>query len=98
MCRVPAILVLLVLAIPAPAAEAPPIQVPYRLSLANHVLIRARLNGKGPYHFLMDSGAPTLFVATAVGRKLGVEPDARGLGTFDRVEIEGGVVLEKVSA
>jgi hypothetical protein len=68
-------------------------QVPYRLTSTNHVLVRVKINGKGPYHFIVDTGAPALFVSTAVCRKLGIEPDKKGWGTFERFAIEGGVVL-----
>lgn len=69
--------------------------VPYRLTDTKHVLVRAKLNGKGPFNFLIDTGAPALFVATAVAKKVGVEPGADGWGTFDRFEIEGGIVLTR---
>ncbi len=39
-------------------------QVPYRLTDTNHFLVRVRINGKGPFNFLVDSGAPALYVAT----------------------------------
>jgi hypothetical protein len=70
-------------------------QVPFRLTSTNHVLVRVKINGKGPYNFILDTGAPALFVSTAIGSKLGVKPDKQGWGTFNRFEIEGGVVLEK---
>src|SRR5438874_11434311 len=76
-------------------ASAKAIQVPYRLTDTKHVLVRAKINGKGPYNFIVDTGAPTLFVATSVCRKLGIEPDKGGWGTFDRFEIEGGAVITK---
>src|SRR5262249_10250992 len=62
----------------------------------NHVLVRVKINGKGPYHFIVDTGAPALFVSTAVCRKLGIQADERGWGTFDRFAIEGGIVLSKI--
>ncbi|HLJ93100.1 MAG TPA: PDZ domain-containing protein [Gemmataceae bacterium] len=71
-------------------------QVPYRLTSTNHVLVRVKINGKGPYHFILDTGAPTLFVSTAVCRKLGIEPDKKGWGTFGQFAIEGGVALDNV--
>src|SRR5258708_38843783 len=71
-------------------------QVPFRLTSTNHVLVRVKINGKGPYNFILDTGAPALFVSTAVGNKLGVKANKQGWGTFDRFEIEGGVVMEKV--
>jgi hypothetical protein len=70
--------------------------VPYRLTKAKHVLVRAKINGKGPYNFIVDTGAPALFVAVPVARKLGTKADNKGWGTFDRFEIEGGVVLAPV--
>jgi hypothetical protein len=71
-------------------------EVPYRLTVPKHVLVRAKINGKGPFNFILDTGAPALFLATKVARKLGVESDSRGWGVIDRFEIEGGVVLKKV--
>ena len=73
----------------------PTFQVPYRLTQTQHILVRAKINGKGPFNFIIDTGAPALFVATAVAQKLGVEPDPDMWGVFDRFEIEGGVVLPK---
>src|SRR5437763_11793033 len=70
-------------------------QVPYRLTATSHVLIRAKINGRGPYNFILDTGAPALFVSEALCKKLGIKADRRGWGTFDRFEIEGGVVLDK---
>src|SRR5947208_5859831 len=68
--------------------------VPYRLTNTNHVLLRAKINGKGPYNFILDTGAPALFVATGVAGKLGVKADRENWGKFERFEIEGGVVLK----
>lgn len=72
--------------------------IPYRLTNTNHFLVRAKINGKGPFNFIVDTGAPALFVATAVCKKLGIEPDGKGWGTFDRFEVEGGAVVEKARA
>ena len=33
-----------------------PFRVPYRLTDTNHYLVRVRINGKGPFNFLVDSG------------------------------------------
>lgn len=71
------------------------VQVPYRTTEVKHILVRAKINGKGPYNFILDTGAPALFVSTAVCKKLGVEADKDGWGTFDRLEIEGGAVVPK---
>src|SRR4051794_2343719 len=96
-----AALAALCLAPPARAAEpararARSYEVPYRLTVPKHVLVRAKINGKGPFNFILDTGAPALFVATAVCDKLGVRADRNGWGTFERFEIEGGVVLPRL--
>jgi membrane-associated protease RseP (regulator of RpoE activity) len=87
---------------PANAAEAKPdartYHVPYRQTQTKHILVRAKINGKGPFNFILDTGAPALFVSTAVGRQLHIEPNANGWARLDRFEIEGGVVVPKTRA
>lgn len=80
---------------PAPPAAGKTFQVPFRLTDTKHVLVRVKINGKGPYNLILDTGAPALFLATAICTKLGITADGQNWGTFDRVELEGGVVLEK---
>lgn len=69
-------------------------EVPYRLTIPKHILIRAKLNGKGPFNFILDTGAPALFFSTKAAESIGVKPDKNGWGTFDTLEIEGGVVYK----
>ncbi|MFN4260933.1 MAG: PDZ domain-containing protein [Gemmataceae bacterium] len=88
-------LLMLVGAVPVLAAEARGIAVPYRLTDTKHVLVRARINGVGPWHFILDTGAPAWSVSQAVAARLGVEAGADGWATFDRLEIEGGVVIDQ---
>jgi hypothetical protein len=68
-------------------------QVPYRLTETMHLLVRAKINGKGPFNFIVDTGAPALYVATEVGKELSLAADKNGWAKFDRFEIEGGVVV-----
>src|SRR5262245_7214613 len=70
-------------------------EVPYRLTIPKHILVRAKINNKGPFNFILDTGAPALFLSEEAAKKAGVKPDNKGWGTFDRFEIEGGVVLPK---
>jgi serine protease DegQ len=77
----------------APMAEARPVLVPYRLTAPKHVLVRAKINGKGPFNFILDTGAPAVFITTKLAEKVGVKPDETGWGNFQRFEIEGGLVV-----
>ena len=83
-------------ALPVAAAD-PPKQydVPYRLTDTKHVLVRAKLNGKGPYNFILDTGAPAVFIPKKIAKDLGLELDSRGWGEFDTFEVEGGVKVAK---
>jgi hypothetical protein len=79
-------------------AAGPTFQVPYNPAATNHILLRAKLNGLGPYNFIMDTGAPALFVAEDIAKKLSILPDAKHWGVVRRLEIEGGPVVEKIAA
>jgi len=87
---------------PAPAHD-PQIgqsfQVPYRLTDTNHFLVRVRINGKGPFNFLVDSGAPALFMATETAKKIGLKLDRAEFWTpVERLDFEGGARLDGVKA
>jgi membrane-associated protease RseP (regulator of RpoE activity) len=73
-------------------------QVPFRLTATQHVLVRAKINGKGPFNFILDTGAPALFVSTAVGKKLDLKTDKDGWATLDRLVLEGGAAVPKAKA
>ena len=73
--------------------------IPYRRTLTNHYLVRARVNGKGPFNFLVDTGAPALFIGTAAAKKIGLEPVAGEFWTaVDRFDLEGGIKLTNIKA
>jgi PDZ domain/Aspartyl protease len=74
-------------------------QIPYQLTETNHFLVRVRINGKGPFNFLVDSGAPSLFIATEAARKIRLKVDSAKFWTaIDRLDLEGGVHLGDIKA
>src|SRR5687767_6881727 len=75
------------------AEEAKAVLVPYRLTVPKHVLIRAKINGKGPFNFILDTGAPAVFITEKVAERAGVKAAKNALSTFERFEIEGGLVV-----
>jgi hypothetical protein len=58
-------------------------------------MIRAKLNGKGPFNFILDTGAPAMFITDALAEKCGVKPTKDHWGWLDKLEIEGGVPVGK---
>lgn len=70
-------------------------QVPYRLADTKHLIVRAKINDKGPFNFVIDTGAPAMFITQSLGKKLGISTDKNGWATFDRLEFEGGLILPK---
>jgi serine protease Do len=74
-------------------------RVPYRLTDTNHFLVRVRINGKGPFNFLVDSGAPALFISTDAAKKVGLNPGQDEFWTpIDRLDLEGGARLDHIKA
>jgi len=74
---------------------AEPALVPYRLTDTNHTLVRVKINGKGPFNFVVDTGCPVFLIAEPVGKKLGLE---KGWVTLDKLELEGGLEMKKIKA
>jgi len=38
-------------------------EIPYKLTDTKHVMVRVKLNGKGPFNFILDTGAPALIIS-----------------------------------
>ncbi len=55
-----------------PAAEAKPASVPFELVASNHMVVKATINGKGPFRLVFDLGAPV----TLLGNKAAEESGA----------------------
>jgi len=81
---------------PKPAAESNRFEVPYKLTDTQHVLVRAKLNGKGPFNMILDTGAPAVFITKPLAKKAGVDVDDKGWGIFKSFEVEGGLAVTKV--
>lgn len=78
---------------PAPDGEKKPaaVAVPYKLTETKHVMVRAKINDKGPFNLILDTGAPAVFITKAVAKKAGADTDDKGWANFGTFEIEGGL-------
>jgi hypothetical protein len=76
---------------PAPKSAPATYRIPYQLLDTKHVLVRLKLNGAGPFNFIIDTGAPAVFVSTEAAKAANLQADNKGWATVAELEIEGGV-------
>jgi hypothetical protein len=77
------------------AVAAKPAQVPFQLSKTHHTIVRVKINGKGPFNFVVDTGCPMMLISEPVGKKLGLD---KGWAVLDVLELEGGLEMKKLKA
>lgn len=76
--------------------KAAKIEVPYRLTDTKHLMVRVKINGKGPFNMIVDTGAPAVFITKPVAKKAKAEAEGKeGWVNFDTFELEGGLKVEK---
>ena len=75
----------------APPEKAPPkkpdtkpIVIPFELLKSRHMALQVKVNGKGPYRLIFDTGAPTNLVNNKVAKEAGLleKSEKGGLGVF----------------
>ena len=85
-----------------PTAKGEVAVVPFEMLASNHMVIEAKLNGKGPYRFIFDLGAPVTLVSNKAAEASGaIGKDApksflmanRGEGKVKRIEV-GALVAD----
>ena len=91
-------LCVLLLSVSAPTEPPKEWVVPYTLTGTKHVMVRVKLDGQGPYNFIIDTGAPSIFLAKRIAKTLKSKTDAEGWHNFNSFEMEGGLKPEKVRA
>ena len=106
-----ALIVPLLLALPVSAEMPKVVTVPFEMLQADklisgHLAVQVRINGKGPYRLVFDTGAPVILLSTRVGKEAGLigpkgNAKANGLlpGQVKVGKLEvGGVVAEDLQA
>lgn len=74
--------------------KGPPTRVHFRISESNHIIVRAKINNTGPFHFILDTGAPATFLTEEAGKTLGLKADEKGWCSLNSLLFEGGVLFE----
>ena len=61
---------------PAAKDDAKPQVVKFDLVSSGHFIVKAKVNGKGPYNLIFDTGAPTTLVTPKIAKEAGLSKDA----------------------
>jgi len=94
---------------PAPADEArpKPVVVPFELLPSGHMTVMVKINGKGPYKLIFDTGAPVTLLNNKVAKEAGLLKGAKKpafalFGSMGEVKVPelhvGGQKAEDVAA
>jgi hypothetical protein len=84
------------------------VTVPFELLKTKHIAVQVKVNGKGPYRLIFDTGAPITLLNTKIGKEAGLikkgqkQPlfnlfNMAGPTKIDRLEV-GDLTAEKVGA
>ncbi len=68
-------------------------QVPFRLTPIYHLIVRAKVNNKGPFNFIFDTGFNANLMTPSAAKQAGL--GTAGTQRIERLELEGGAVVEK---
>jgi hypothetical protein len=97
------LIVVLLAALPTQAAE-PKVEkavVPFDLIKTKHITLDIKVNGKGPYRVIFDTGAPMTVLNNKLAKEAGLPPGGGLLAgrpaTIKTLEV-GGIKAENVSA
>jgi hypothetical protein len=92
----------------APKTEAKPVVVPFELFKTKHIAVQIKINGKGPYRVVFDTGAPMSLLSNKVARenklidKSAPQPLFNPFGAGGEAKIKklemGDLVVENTSA
>jgi hypothetical protein len=64
----------LLIASPARAQDEQPIKVPFDTIKTQHIVVMLKINGKGPYRLIFDTGAPFTLINNKIAKDSGVLP------------------------
>jgi membrane-associated protease RseP (regulator of RpoE activity) len=60
-----------------PAAETKPVAVPFELLKSGHMAVMVKINGKGPYRVIFDTGAPVTLFNNKIAKEANLQKNAK---------------------
>lgn len=71
----------LLLSAPAQAA-APPSSVPFEIIASKHMAVKIKVNGKGPYRVIFDTGAPITLLSSKIAKDAELKKGKQSMPSF----------------
>jgi hypothetical protein len=59
-----------------------PVTVPFEMLKTGHMAVMIKVNDKGPYRVIFDTGAPISLLSTKVAKEAGIKTEAKGLAAL----------------
>jgi hypothetical protein len=99
-------LLCLVFPVRADETKDKPVTVPFELLKTRHMAVQVKVNGKGPYRLIFDTGAPVVLLDSKIGKEAGLVKGKKPAFSFfnaaGQVKVEklqlGDLTAENVSA
>jgi membrane-associated protease RseP (regulator of RpoE activity) len=85
---------------PASRADTPvqkPVAVPFEMLITRHMAVRIKVNGKGPYRVIFDTGAPISLISSKVAKESGLASGSSN-SFFSLGSMFGGVTPTKAKS
>jgi PDZ domain-containing protein/aspartyl protease len=87
------------LALPVPVrAETPaapkPAVVPFEILKTKHMAVQIKVNGKGPYRVIFDTGAPITLLNNKIAKEAELKPGGPGAGSLPLFGMRGGSTVK----
>src|SRR5436309_3451586 len=64
------------------AKKPEPVTVPFEMLKTGHMAVMIKVNGKGPYRVVFDTGAPMSLISNKIAKEADIESDAKGLAAL----------------
>lgn len=72
-----------------PAEKGKPAKVPFEMIASNHMVVRVKINGKGPYRLIFDVGSPVTLIGTKAAEASGLIKPGEARSFLFPVPVEG---------
>ena len=71
--------------------------VPFEMLVTQHMAVQVKVNGKGPYRVIFDTGAPISLISSKIAKETGLG-GGKGNSIFSLLNVFGGVSPTKANS